>query len=165
MNIMNISSKRCFTVITILAVAVAAALTATPGKPPVEAQKKNSDEIQIVLDFVDAWNRKDVDGIMSYFSDDPIYHNIPVEPTVGREAVRASVAGLIGISETVHWEMINIAQSGNSVLTERVDSMLINGTMVDMPVMGTFDIKDGKITEFRDYFDMGMWNTQTKDLF
>ena len=40
------------------------------------------------------------------------------------------------------------------VLTERVDTFTIGGAVAPLPVMGTFEIRDGKICAWRDYFDM-----------
>ena len=34
---------------------------------------------QIVLDFIDAWNRMDWDAVVAAFSEDVVYHNIPME--------------------------------------------------------------------------------------
>ena len=166
------SSKLWLAGIAVWAVAAALIASATPWISDIEAQPSKAkdegnsvtSEIQTVLDFVEGWNRKDVDAIMEFFAEDAVYHNIPVEPTIGKKAIRASIESIVSMSETIEWEMVNIAQTGSTVLTERVDSMSINGTMVDMPVMGAFEVKGGKITAFRDYFDMGMWQRQTKDL-
>jgi limonene-1,2-epoxide hydrolase len=48
------------------------------------------------------------------------------------------------------------AENGSTVLTERVDEVTANGIMAPVPVMGTFEVKDGRIVEWRDYFDMGL---------
>jgi limonene-1,2-epoxide hydrolase len=40
------------------------------------------------------------------------------------------------------------------VLTERVDTFHRGATAAALPVMGAFDIRDGKIGAWRDYFDM-----------
>ena len=51
---------------------------------------KNSD---IITDFIAAWKEKDVDKIMSFFTPDCVYHNIPMEPLKGTEAIRGLKAG------------------------------------------------------------------------
>ena len=40
------------------------------------------------------------------------------------------------------------------VLTERVDTITVGERVGALPVMGTFEIRDGKICAWRDYFDM-----------
>ena len=51
-------------------------------------------------------------------------------------------------------ETTHLAVRDNVVLTERVDTFTIGGTVAPLPVMGTFEIRDGKICAWRDYFDM-----------
>ena len=34
--------------------------------------------------------------------------------------------------------------------------MTANGVMAPVPVMGTFEVRDGRIVQWRDYFDMGL---------
>jgi limonene-1,2-epoxide hydrolase len=42
----------------------------------------------------------------------------------------------------------------NVVLTERVDTFTVGQIVAPLPVMGTFEIREGKISAWRDYFDM-----------
>ncbi len=39
-------------------------------------------------------------------------------------------------------------------MNERIDVFTLNGNVVELPVVGVFEITDGKITTWRDYFDM-----------
>jgi limonene-1,2-epoxide hydrolase len=55
--------------------------------------------------------------------------------------------------------VLHISASGGVVLTERVDKFL-GPKNVELPVMGAFEIKDGEITAWRDYFDLGAWTKQ-----
>ena len=51
--------------------------------------------------------------------------------------------------------------NGNVVLTERIDSFFFPGNTIALPVMGTFEVNDdGKITAWRDYFDMNQFMSQ-----
>ena len=57
--------------------------------------------------------------------------------------------------QSVDWEVLNIAENGNVVLTERVDNFVMaDGKAVSLPVMGTMELADGKICAWRDYFDL-----------
>ena len=38
-----------------------------------------------VMDFINHWNNRDIEGIMSSLSDDCFYHNIPMEPQTGKD--------------------------------------------------------------------------------
>ena len=53
-----------------------------------------------------------------------------------------------------------IAAEGNGVLTERTDGFLIGGRWIELPVMGAFEVEDGKIRAWRDYFDLATWTKQ-----
>jgi limonene-1,2-epoxide hydrolase len=121
-----------------------------------------SKDIQVIEDFVAAFNRKDVDAIMGFFAENPIYHNMPMDPVQGEAQVRGLITGFIGPAEELDWEILNIAQSGDTVLAERSDRFVIDGKDIVLPCLGAFDMKDGKIVEWRDYFDMATWQKQNE---
>jgi len=116
--------------------------------------------IQLVEDFVQAFNNRDVEAIMAFFTEDAIYHNMPMEPAQGTVAIRAMIDGFVNPAEKIAWENLNISEAGSTVLTERIDRFVIGGKEVALPVMGAFDIKDGKIAAWRDYFDLATWAKQ-----
>ena len=111
---------------------------------------------EIVEAFIAAWNRDDTEGALSFLTDDVFYHNIPMEPLEGIEAVRGFFANVGTITDT-DWQMLNIAENGDVVLTERLDNFVLNGSQVSLPVMGTFILDGGKIKVWRDYFDLAMF--------
>lgn len=117
-------------------------------------------DIQSIHDFIAAFNAKDVDTVMNFFSEDAIYHNMPSGPVQGTEAVRNLITSFVNPASSINWETLNIAQTGDTVLTERIDRFVINGKNIELPVMGAFDMKNGKITAWRDYFDMATWQKQ-----
>ena len=115
----------------------------------------------VVQQLIDAFNAADMDRIMNHFADDAIYHNIPVAPVSGREAIRAVVQRFIGMASRVDWQVRNLAVTSTGVvLTERIDRFLIKDKWVELPVMGTFEVAGGKVTAWRDYFDMQQFQTQ-----
>ena len=116
--------------------------------------------IEIIEAFVDAFNRKDVDRIMTFFTEDAVYHNMPMEPVKGTAAVRKAIEAYVPTASSIDWEMVHAAQVGDTVLTERVDRFVIGGKNIVLPVMGAFDLRQGKIAAWRDYFDMATWGRQ-----
>lgn len=108
---------------------------------------------EVVLAFIEAWNRLDHDRIYGLMSDGIVYHNMPVEPVVGRDAVREHLAAWP--VDACEWTVLNIASRGDVVLTERVDRFERRGRTIAIPVMGAFEVADGRIAHWRDYFDMG----------
>ena len=109
--------------------------------------------------FIDAWNRMDFEAIIEALDRNIFYHNMPMAPVEGREAVRKYLRSAWRF-EAVDWQTINIASAGNTVLTERVDNFVINGVPVSLPVMGAFEVIDEKIAVWRDYFDLSDYKSQ-----
>ena len=116
-----------------------------------------SDAISIVQSFCDAWAGGDLDAIMAFFADDAEYHNIPVSPVVGTAAIRTTIEGFTAAAESVEFRVRNIAAAGDVVLTERVDVFVFPNGRVELPVSGTFELRDGKIAAWRDYFDLNQF--------
>jgi len=58
--------------------------------------------------------------------------------------------------DPIAFRIRNLAEDGDTVLTERVDEITANGVTAPVPVMGTFEIRNGRIVQWRDYFDMGL---------
>jgi limonene-1,2-epoxide hydrolase len=111
---------------------------------------------EVVQQFCAAFSTKDVDTIASLLADDVVYHNVGMAPADGKEASLATIQGFLDMAEAMSFEIHRIAASGESVLTERTDTFTINGARAPIPVMGTFDLRDGLIVGWRDYFDLGL---------
>jgi limonene-1,2-epoxide hydrolase len=95
-----------------------------------------------------------------YFTEDALYHNIPVAPIVGRAAIVAALAGINQMAQPAGWEIRWQLANDSVVINERVDRFTRDGKAMELPVTGVFEIRDGKIAAWRDYFDMGMWQKQ-----
>ena len=118
----------------------------------------NSD---IVRDFVEAFNSNDLDRIVSFFSSDAVYHNIPVDPVQGSDAIRAVIQGYTAAASKMDWVIHQIAETLEGVvLTERTDNFQFGDRRVSLRVMGAFEIADGKISAWRDYFDMAQFQSK-----
>lgn len=109
----------------------------------------------IVTQFCQAIGRKDLDACRGLLSEDVVYHNIPLDPIEGIEATMAAIEGMFSSFGRLDFQMLAIASSGDTVLTERVDVFESGGNEVPLPVMGAFEIHDGRIRAWRDYFDVG----------
>ena len=109
---------------------------------------------QVVRDFCAAASTRDPEVLRAFFSDDVVYHNIPMEPAEGIEATMAVITMFVGMCDALEFEVHHLASDGATVLTERTDIFTIKGKAAPLPVMGAFHVVDGKITAWRDYFDM-----------
>jgi limonene-1,2-epoxide hydrolase len=120
-----------------------------------------SDATDLILRFCDEWGKgADIDTLCSYFTDDAVYHNIPVDPVVGRDAIKATITMFTTGVERMEFRVTNIAAAGNVVMTERVDEFVLPHTTISLPVMGTFEVAGDKIAAWRDYFDLNQYMSQ-----
>jgi len=121
--------------------------------------------IEVVRRFCAAWSDNvGTVELAAFFTDDAVYHNIPFAPVVGREAIADNIASFIrpgppGI-ERIEFRVINIAADGPVVMTERVDVFTLPDKSFELPVMGTFEVGDGKIKAWRDYFDTNQFTSR-----
>lgn len=116
---------------------------------------------ETVSRFVAAVNAKDVTAIMAFFAEDAVYHNMPNQPIRGTVAIRRAIESFVNPASKIDWEIVRMAETRNAVLTERVDRFTMNGKEVALPVMGSFELANGKIIAWRDYFDLATWQRQT----
>ncbi len=115
----------------------------------------------VVRAFIGAFNANDLDKIMGFFSEDAVYHNIPVQPVKGTAAIRGVIQGFLGMATQIDWIVHQLAETQEGVvLSERTDRFLIRGKWIELPVMGAFDLREGRITGWRDYFDMKQFQSQ-----
>jgi len=111
----------------------------------------------IVREFCAAVSKRDIELLRPLLADDVVYHNIGMEPTVGIDAALADLSGQWAtFPEAYEWQVRHLAADGNVVLVERVDTIGMNGVQAPVPVSGTFEISNGKIQRWRDYFDSAL---------
>ena len=117
--------------------------------------------IERVRQFIGMWEAKDIEGILAAFSDTPFYHNIPLDPLTSKESIRRFIEPFLQPVTAVKWDVLFIAEdAAGAVLTERVDTFLFGEKKIALPVMGTFEFVDGKIKNWRDYFDLREFERQ-----
>ncbi len=120
-----------------------------------------SDAKQVVREFCAAWEALDRERILAAFTDDAVYHNMPMAPAKGKEAIGGLLTLILGQAKSAAFEIKHIVSDGDIVLTERVDTFVMGGNKtIALDVMGTFELRDGKIAAWRDYFDMAQWTKQ-----
>jgi len=115
------------------------------------------DNEEIIRDFITAWSRLDAEELASYFTDDGIYHNMPTDPVAGRAAVQAFIAGFAKDWTETNWDIINLIAKDDIVMVERLDRTKLGDKSVDLPCFGIFEMENGKIKIWRDYFDIGTY--------
>jgi limonene-1,2-epoxide hydrolase len=116
---------------------------------------ETSKNAAIVLAFCKAGEDRQLEKQMSYIAADSTYRNMPDVPMfTGDKQIRALLKSYLDMSEKTEINVLRIAEAGDGVvLTERVDRFLTKGKWIDCPVMGAAVVKNGKIMEWRDYYD------------
>ena len=122
-----------------------------------------SQNTELIDRFVDAWKRLDLDAIMSFFTDDAVYTNIPMDPpNRGKEMIRKTIEGFLGMSRGIEFVVHHTAENPAKgvVMNERTDRFRVNDKWIEARVMGVFEIRGGKIAAWRDYFDLAEFQSQ-----
>ncbi len=104
--------------------------------------------------FLVAAAKRDYDTALPMLTDDVEYQNMPIAPVKGRDAVREQLEALLAMGGDSEWNVLREVADGDVVMNERVDRFEIGGAWIDLPVMGVFVLRDGRIAEWRDYFDL-----------
>lgn len=111
----------------------------------------------LIREFIGVWSTLDVNKIVEFFADDGIYHNMPTDPVSGKDNLREFIKGFIADWTETDWEIRHIFAQGDTVIAERVDRIKLGDKSVELPCLGIFEMGDGKIKEWRDYFDLGTY--------
>jgi limonene-1,2-epoxide hydrolase len=118
-------------------------MTGTPGRSPKPDRRRNEMEspIEVVRRFCAAWsNDTAADELAAFFTDDAVYHNVPLEPVSGRENIATTIASFIrpgppGI-ESIEFHVHQHRGRRPVVMTERVDAFRLADKSFELPVMG-----------------------------
>jgi limonene-1,2-epoxide hydrolase len=117
----------------------------------------------LVRGFLAAWERRDTAHIMSCWADDGVYHAVPaLEPIVGRAAFRQFVTSFEQVPGG-RLEIHHQVASDTVVINERTDHISFGGRPLDVPICADFEIRDGLIAAWREYFDPALFAQPTKE--
>ena len=118
--------------------------------------------IDIVRNFCADWSKCSHQVLLPYFTEDGVYHNMPWAPLKGHQAIGDFLAPYWPMLDSVVFDVLNIAANGSVVFTERVDYFQFkNGGKLAIPVSGVFELTPtGKITQWREYWDLADWIRQ-----
>lgn len=109
----------------------------------------------VVTEFCKKWASPNPDELAGYFTEDGTYHNIPMDPVQGPGAIKEFIAGFLAAFDGIDFQVHRQISDGNVVMNERTDVMRRkDGGEIALPVMGVFEVVDGKIAAWRDYFDL-----------
>jgi limonene-1,2-epoxide hydrolase len=110
--------------------------------------------------FMTAWPTGDAATLSRFFSKDAEYCNGPLEPVHGREAIVVDLARMMSLGGEVEADIRHLLSDGVVVMTERVDYVRLGGKTAGLRIAGVFEIHDGLINAWRDYFDPSDFGAQ-----
>ena len=145
--------------------------------------------IEVVQNFITAWDNLDFVAIKSAVSDDIFYQNIPFAAVADLDDLRQfgdSVAAMVNAGdggmpitpiiglpafskflETIkqfdwtRWHVKSIAEDQNMVFTDRVDTFgFVGGGSISVGVIGLFEVREGLIHVWRDFFSLQEFQSQ-----
>jgi limonene-1,2-epoxide hydrolase len=110
--------------------------------------------IEVVKAFNRAVEIKDYDTAVKFVSDDCEYTNMPMGTVRGPAGVRSVLEPFFAPTIENRLEILREAAVGPIVFLERLDRHLLPTGWVNLPVTGVYEVHDGLITVYRDYFDL-----------
>jgi limonene-1,2-epoxide hydrolase len=116
------------------------------------------DSKQVVQQFCDGMVNRDAEALRPLLADDVVYQNVGMEAADGIDATVAALAFQFEMfPDSYEYQTINVVADDNLVMNERLDFVRgSDGNKHGLPVMGTFVVKDGKITRWTDYWDSAL---------
>ena len=123
------------------------------------SQRSNASSAQVapadvVVEFLEAWGRWDIDRVLELVTEDLEYINVSLPTIHGRDRLEALARPImrpdrVGFNAYLH----HVATDGDVVLTDRVDELTFKKWAGRFWVYGRFVVRDGQIAVWRDSFD------------
>ncbi|WP_293680498.1 limonene-1,2-epoxide hydrolase family protein [uncultured Phenylobacterium sp.] len=117
----------------------------TPAKP-----------LDVVAAFLNAMEAMDFEAGCRLVAPDCEYTNLPMGTARGPEGVRATLEPFFAPTLSNQFLVTRQVADGDTVVMERLDRHQLGPERwAELPVIGIFEVKDGLITVWREYFDLG----------
>lgn len=120
----------------------------------------SEESVALIRRFIEACVRADPDEFAGFFTEDAVWWNSPWRAVEGRAAIRETLRRGAQKMTALPWEILHIVAEGRVVMTERIDHFLVEGRRVSVPCMGIFELREGKIAAWRDYWDLRQFEMQ-----
>jgi limonene-1,2-epoxide hydrolase len=112
---------------------------------------------KIVTGLLNAWSRLDFAAAIQLAADSFAYQPDPSAKLIqGRDAVLAEWQSYLKFMKSYEFKTLHMLSSGNVVMMERLEWIGTRRGKTELPIMGVFELSDGKLTAWRDYWDTKM---------
>ncbi len=110
--------------------------------------------------FLERIEACDVTGAVALMAPDCEYDNVPMGKIIGPEAIAAALRPMLESCSEIDWPVSRQVTDETTVFNERLDRFHLPHGWVEMPVTGVWEVRDGLITLWRDYFDEATYRNQ-----
>jgi limonene-1,2-epoxide hydrolase len=119
-----------------------------------------SEPLAVLREVMLAWRRKDLEAMLEYIDDDIAWHShVGSPPLQGKAAMREFATRMTTQMKEIHWRLFEVARDGDTLHVEGVDDFVSNDDRrVVVPYAGVLQFRDGRIVEWRDYFDRALFD-------
>ncbi len=117
-----------------------------------EVTELHEDSITVVREFFAAMTIEDTHEAVALCAPDVVWRNTTLPTVRGAVALRRALSALARSPLQFAADFHAIAADGDTVLTQRTDHLSIGPVRISFWVCGTFELRDGKITLWDDYF-------------
>lgn len=117
--------------------------------------------LRIMLDMIERWKAKDIDGVLALMDEDVVWHYAAAiaPPVRGKTKARKLMEALAPQIAEVRWRIFDYAEREGRLFVEGVDEYVsAEGRLVSAPYAGVVDFRNGRISGLREYFDIGVVN-------
>jgi limonene-1,2-epoxide hydrolase len=104
--------------------------------------------------FLEAFVAMDFDTALTFLAEDCEYTNIPIGTVRGHAGVREVLGPFFAPIHENEFLILRQAAAGPVVFLERLDRHRLDHGWRELPVNSVFEVHDGLITVWRDYFDL-----------
>jgi limonene-1,2-epoxide hydrolase len=130
----------------------------------------NPDSEEIIRRFLDLWGDGEIEipdfaPLEAMIAEDIVWHLwMPDGPIVrGREAAMKDAERQFGFATYLKCGIRAISSSGNTVITERLDTFRSYGATISVSLCAVFEVDaDGRISGWREYYDLEGINRQIR---
>jgi limonene-1,2-epoxide hydrolase len=119
-----------------------------------------TDPLHVLREVILAWRRKDLEAMLQYVDDEISWHShVGSPPLQGKVAMREFATRMTTQMKEIHWRLFEVARDGDRLHVEGVDDFVTTeGRRVVIPYAGVLAFRDGRIVEWRDYFDRALFD-------
>ncbi|CAG9205437.1 nuclear transport factor 2 family protein [Burkholderia vietnamiensis] len=102
-----------------------------------------------------AFEARDIDSVSALLADDVRLEDVPLGAHVGKHAVVEKITDFFGKASAYRWDQPRVIAQDNTAIVERTSHIALGGKEIRLPMVVILEFDaNGKLTLFKDYFDL-----------